>query len=176
MGWKHGFNSPFRSEVYFVRTTQITDLKWGTPKTIMLRDADFGPIRLRAFGTYTLKAVDPRALLTELVGTDGVFEADEVTDLMRSIIGSAFADLLGESQYAALDLAARYRELSDEFVGLMALLRIETVCGLVEKHHGRLVQDGGSQRDAGPVALGAVPCEAIDDRVQAEVGGQLFDA
>ena len=59
-GWKFGFNSPFKSEVYFVSTRQITDLKWGTPNPIMLRDPEFGPIRLRAFGTYALKAVEPR--------------------------------------------------------------------------------------------------------------------
>ena len=68
MGWKHGFNSPFRSEVYFVSTRQITDLKWGTPNPIMFRDPDFGPIRLRAFGTYSLRAQDPKALLKELIG------------------------------------------------------------------------------------------------------------
>jgi membrane protease subunit (stomatin/prohibitin family) len=111
-GWKHGFDSPFKSEVYFVSTRQVTDLKWGTPNPIMLRDPEFGPIRLRAFGTYTLKAVEPRALLQELVGTDAVFEADEIHELMRSIINSAFADMLGESEIAALDLASRYQELS----------------------------------------------------------------
>lgn len=113
-GWKYGFNSPFKSEVYFVSTRQITDLKWGTPNPIMLRDPEFGPIRLRAFGTYALKAVEPKALLTELVGTDGVVEADEVTELMRSIITSAFSDMLGEKQIAALDLASKYREFSEE--------------------------------------------------------------
>lgn len=113
-GWKHGFNSPFRSEVYFCSTRQVTDLKWGTPNPIMLRDADFGPIRLRAFGTYALKATDPKALLKELVGTDGVVEADEVSELMRSIIMTAFADMLGESKIAALDLAANYREMSEQ--------------------------------------------------------------
>lgn len=113
-GWKYGFNSPFRSEVYFVSTRQITDLKWGTPNPVMLRDPEFGPIRLRAFGTYALKAVDPKALLTELVGTDGVVEAEEIGELMRSIITESFADLLAEKQIAALDLAAHYREFSDE--------------------------------------------------------------
>jgi membrane protease subunit (stomatin/prohibitin family) len=113
-GWKHGFNSPFRSEVYFVSTRQIADLKWGTPNPIMLRDEDFGPIRLRAFGTYTLKALDPQVLLKELVGTDGVFESDELTELMRGVIVSAFADLVGSSKIAALDLAANYRDLSAE--------------------------------------------------------------
>ena len=127
-GWKYGFNSPFRSEVYFVSTRQITDLKWGTPNPIMLRDADFGPIRLRAFGTYALKATDPKALLKELVGTDGVVEADEVSELMRSIIMTAFADMLGESKVAALDLAAKYREMSEELRKL--------VCERVDDEYG----------------------------------------
>jgi membrane protease subunit (stomatin/prohibitin family) len=113
-GWKYGFNSPFKSEVYFVSTRQITDLKWGTPNPIMLRDADFGPVRVRAFGTYAVKAVDPKALLKELVGTDAEFDADEVTELLRSIIVTAFADLVGSSKIAVLDLAAHYRDLSDD--------------------------------------------------------------
>jgi len=113
-GWKFGFNSPFKSEIYFVTTRQITDLKWGTPNPVMLRDPEFGPIRLRAFGTYALKAVEPKALLTELIGTDGVVEADEVTELMRSIISSAMADMLAEKQVAALDLASKYTEFSEE--------------------------------------------------------------
>jgi len=113
-GWKFGFNSPFKSEIYFVSTRQITDLKWGTPNPIMLRDPEFGPIRLRAFGTYALKATEPKALLRELVGTDGVVEADEVSELMRSMINTAFADIVAEKQIAALDLAAHYREFSEE--------------------------------------------------------------
>jgi membrane protease subunit (stomatin/prohibitin family) len=127
-GWKYGFNSPFRSEVYFVSTRQITDLKWGTPNPIMLRDADFGPIRLRAFGTYALKATEPKALLKELVGTDGVVEADEVSELLRSIIMTAFADMLGESKIAALDLAAHYREMSEQLRKL--------VCERVDDEYG----------------------------------------
>ena len=111
-GWSHGFDSPFKAEVYFVSTRQVTDLKWGTPNPIMLRDPDFGPIRLRAFGSYTLKAADPVALLKELVGTGASFEADEVHELLRSIINSSLADLLGKSEIAALDLAAHYQTLS----------------------------------------------------------------
>lgn len=112
LGWKYGFESPFKCEVYFVSTRQITGLKWGTPNPVMLRDADFGPIRLRAFGTYNLQAKDAKTLIEQLVGTDGVFEAGEVTELMRSIIVSAFADVLGTSNVAALDLASNYNELS----------------------------------------------------------------
>ncbi|MBL8843556.1 MAG: SPFH domain-containing protein [Planctomycetes bacterium] len=113
-GWKHGFDSPFKSEVYFVSTRQVTDLKWGTPNPIMLRDPDFGPIRLRAFGTYSLKAADPKVLLKELVGTDGVFATDELETLLRSTIGTAFAERLASSQIAALDLARSYQQLSDQ--------------------------------------------------------------
>ncbi len=113
-GWKHGFNSPFRSEVYFVSTRQITDLKWGTPNPIMLRDSDFGPIRLRAFGHYALKATDPVTLLKELVGTDGEFEAEEVTELLRSLINTSLADILGKSDISALDLASNYVDLSSK--------------------------------------------------------------
>lgn len=129
MGWKHGFNSPFRSEVYFVSTRQITDLKWGTPNPIMLRDPEFGPIRLRAFGTYSLKADQPTILLKELVGTDGQFEADEVIELLRSIIATAFAEMLGKAQVAALDLASNYQKFSDDLKKL-ACERIDDEYGL----------------------------------------------
>lgn len=114
MGWKFGFDSPFRSEVYFVSTRQITELKWGTPNPIMMRDMDFGPVRIRAFGTYALRASDPKALLKELVGTDGVFEADEIGELMRSIITTSFATIIGEAKISVLDLASSYRDLSEK--------------------------------------------------------------
>jgi membrane protease subunit (stomatin/prohibitin family) len=113
-GWKYGFDSPFKAEVYFVATRQITDLKWGTPNPVMMRDPDFGPIRVRAFGTYTLKAVDPKTLLEELVGTDSRFEADEITELLRSIVNTAFADVIAKSDIAILDLASNYQRLSEE--------------------------------------------------------------
>jgi len=113
-GWRYGFDSPFKAEVYFVSTRQIADLKWGTPNPVMMRDADFGPIRLRAFGTYTLKATDPRALLQELVGADSSFEADEISELLRSIINQSFAELVASAEIAALDLAENYRELSEQ--------------------------------------------------------------
>lgn len=113
-GWKYGFDSPFKAEVYFVSTKQVTDMKWGTPNPVMLRDPEFGPIRLRAFGTYSVQVADAKALLKELVGTDSNFSTDELTELLRSIIISSFTDMLGESKVAALDLASKYREMSDE--------------------------------------------------------------
>jgi len=128
-GWKYGFDSPFKAEVYFVSTRQIPDLKWGTPNPVMMRDVDFGPIRLRAFGTYTLKATDPRALLQELVGADSSFEADEISELLRSIINHGFAELLASSEIAALDLAENYRELSEQ-LRLQVVEKIDDEYGL----------------------------------------------
>jgi len=112
LGWKYGFDSPFKAEVYFVNTTQMTDLKWGTPNPIMLRDPDFGPLRVRAFGTYTLKTLDPCVLLRELVGTDGVFDTEEISELLRSIINSAFAEVVASAGLPVLDLASHYDDLS----------------------------------------------------------------
>jgi membrane protease subunit (stomatin/prohibitin family) len=127
-GWKYGFESPFKAEVYFVRTTQITDLKWGTPNPIMMRDPEFGPIRIRAFGAYALKAVEPKALLKEIVGTDGDFGADDITELLRSIIATTFTDLLAKLRMPVLDLATKYVELSEQ-------LRQE-VCERIDDEYG----------------------------------------
>jgi membrane protease subunit (stomatin/prohibitin family) len=114
LGWKYGFDSPFKAEVYFVNTTVITDLKWGTPNPVMMRDSDFGPVRVRAFGTYTLRATDPATLLGELVGTDSLYEADEISELLRSIVNNAFAEVISNSQIPVLDLAMSYRSLSEK--------------------------------------------------------------
>ena len=113
-GWRHGFESPFKSEIYFVNTRQIVDLKWGTPNPIPIRDPEFGPIRLRAFGTYTLRASDPRALLRELVGTDDSFEADEIHELMRGLVHSCLAEVLGRGEIPAVELAANYPALAEQ--------------------------------------------------------------
>ncbi len=113
MGWMHGFDSPFKAEIYFVSSRQLTDLKWGTSNPVPLRDPDFGSVRVRAFGTYTLRAIDPGRLLSELVGTDGVYEAEEVSALLRSIISMTFADVIASSGISVLDLAQNYSELSE---------------------------------------------------------------
>ncbi len=110
-GWKHGFHSPFKCEVYFVSTRRYTDQKWGTKNPIMLRDAEFGPIRMRAFGTYAFRVEEAGKFIQEIVGTDGYFTTDEITNQLRNIIVSRFTDILGESKIPALDLAANYDEL-----------------------------------------------------------------
>jgi membrane protease subunit (stomatin/prohibitin family) len=112
-GWKYGFNSPFKCEVYFVSTTTIGPLKWGTPNPVTMRDADFGAIRLGAFGTYTLHCADPKLLMRQLVGTDGTYDADQINQVLRSIIQSSFATALGEAKIPALDLTSSYEKLGD---------------------------------------------------------------
>jgi membrane protease subunit (stomatin/prohibitin family) len=112
-GWMHGFDSPFKADVYFVATRQVTDLKWGTPNPVILRDATFGPIRVRAFGTYTLRANDPRRLLAELVGTDSRVDTDELGEVLRAAISSCFADMIATADIHIVDLASQYQKLSD---------------------------------------------------------------
>jgi len=112
-GWKYGFNSPFKAEVYFVNTTQFTDLKWGTQNPIMLRDPEFGPIRLRAFGLFTLRVSEPARFLREVVGTDGTFEVDEIVGYLKRTVVSRFTQALASANVPALDLASRYHEISE---------------------------------------------------------------
>lgn len=113
-GWKYGFNSPFKAEVYFVSSTQVTDLKWGTQNPIMLRDPEFGPIRLRAFGVFTLKVKDPAKFLRNVAGTDGQFEVDEILGQLRRTLVSRFTSSLGQAKVAALDLASNYDAIADK--------------------------------------------------------------
>src|SRR5919202_1273840 len=110
--WKYGFNSPFKAEVYFVNTKQFTDLKWGTMNPIMMRDADFGMVRLRAFGIYSIRVSDPRAFIKEVAGTNRHIETEDIEGQLKRTLVSSFTDALGESKIPALDLASNYDELS----------------------------------------------------------------
>src|SRR6266446_2749781 len=110
--WKHGFNSPIKSEVYFVNTKQFTDLKWGTSNPVMMRDSDFGMVRLRAFGIYSIRVTDPRALIKEVAGTNAHFVTEDIEGQLKRTLVSGFSDALAESKIAALDLASNYEELS----------------------------------------------------------------
>jgi membrane protease subunit (stomatin/prohibitin family) len=111
--WKYGFNSPFKAEVYFVNTRNFTDLKWGTKNPITMRDADFGIVRLRAFGSYTIKVIDPRLLVEEIVGTDKRFTTDEIANQLRNIIITRFTDVVAELKVPILDLATQYDQISE---------------------------------------------------------------
>ncbi len=109
--WDHGFKSPFKSEIYYVNTTRFQDLKWGTKNPIMLRDPEFGPVRLRAFGTYTIRVKDPGKFLVEIVGTDGEFTTDEISYQIRNIIVSRFSSAIAGSGIPVLDMAANTQDL-----------------------------------------------------------------
>ena len=107
-GWKYGFNSPFKAEVYFFSMRTFTGLKWGTPNPIILRDPELGPVRLRAFGNYSLRISDPRLLLEKLISTDGRFEVEEIAEQLRSLLVSRFAAWVGKAQMSVYDFAAQY--------------------------------------------------------------------
>ncbi len=110
--WDHGFQSPFKSEVYFVSTTRFNDQKWGTKNPIMARDPEFGPVRLRAFGTYSMRVADPGRFMTEIVGTDGEFTADEVSGQIRNVILQEVGKVLAGSGIPVLDMAANTGDLA----------------------------------------------------------------
>ena len=118
-GWKYGFESPFKADVYFVVTRLFAGNKWGTSNPVMMRDSDFGIVRLRAFGTYDFRIVEPAKFLKEVAGTDQHFRLDEFADVMRSRIVSVFSDALASSKVPALDVAARYTELGDALLPLI---------------------------------------------------------
>ncbi|WP_323767353.1 SPFH domain-containing protein [Marinovum sp.] len=109
--WDHGFKSPFKSEIYFVNTTRFTDLKWGTKNPIMLRDPEFGPTRIRAFGTYSVRVKEPALFMTEIVGTDGEFTMDEISYQIRNIIVQEFSRVIAGSGIPVLDMAANTADL-----------------------------------------------------------------
>lgn len=109
--WPHGFESPFKAEVYFCSTRIFTDLKWGTRNPVMLRDPEFGPVRLRAFGTYAIRIKDPATFLREVVGTDGHFTVEEISAQLRNTVIARFSTIIGASGIPLLDLAASYEKL-----------------------------------------------------------------
>ncbi|MDP3486639.1 MAG: SPFH domain-containing protein, partial [Bacillota bacterium] len=109
--WKYGFNSPFKAEVYFVNTKQFTNQKWGTANPIMMRDQEFGMLRLRAFGIFSFRVTDPAKFLKELFGTNSTFQTEDIAGQLRGMIISGMTDLVAESKIAALDLAMHYDEL-----------------------------------------------------------------
>jgi excisionase family DNA binding protein len=117
--WPFGFDSPFKADVYFVTTRLFTGNKWGTSNPVMVRDNDFGIVRLRAFGTYDFKVVDPKTFLREIAGSDHNFRLDEFSDTMRSRIVSIFTDAIASAKIPVLDVASRYTELGEALLPLI---------------------------------------------------------
>ena len=106
-----GGRDVFTAEVYFVNLVEFTDWKWGTPEPITLRDADFGIVRLRAFGNYSVQITDPQLFVTKVVGTGGGYRTSEIQDFLRGMIIARFTDVLGEAKIPALDLPALQDEI-----------------------------------------------------------------
>ena len=110
--WKFGFNSPFKSDVYFVNTKQFMDRKWGTANPVMMRDTDFGMIRIRAFGSFAFRVKDPEVFMKECFGTSSLFTVEGVEGQLKSMVVSGLSDAIAQSKIPALDIAANYSGLS----------------------------------------------------------------
>ena len=111
--WKYAFESPFKADVYFLNTRLFTGNKWGTTNPVMMPDDDLGVVRVRAFGMYDFRIVEPRTFLREVAGSDHDFTVDEFIDVMRSRIVSAFSDAVAAAKIPVLQIASRYREIGD---------------------------------------------------------------
>ncbi len=107
-----GGNSRIKAEVYFINTKRFMGLKWGTQNPIMLRDRDFGNIRLRGFGTYAIKVEDPTKFMRECFGTNPIFRVGDISEQYKSSLIQLLTDVIAESGVSALDLATKYKELS----------------------------------------------------------------
>ncbi|CAN5906516.1 SPFH domain-containing protein [soil metagenome] len=119
-GWKYGFDSPYKAEIYFVNTKQFTNLKYGTKNPIMIRDAEFGPVRIRAFGSYALRITDAKTFLKEIAGTDDHVTTEEITENLRNIVMTRFTDAVASAKIPVLDMASNYDEFSDTILKKIA--------------------------------------------------------
>lgn len=118
-GWKYGFNSPFKAEVYFVNTKNFIDQKWGTKNAIILSDNRFGMVEIRAFGMYSFKVTDAPVFIREIVGTNQTFTTENIQEQLKSIIVTRFSDATGESNLPIETYAANLNELSEAIFGYM---------------------------------------------------------
>jgi membrane protease subunit (stomatin/prohibitin family) len=160
--WDHGFNSPFKAEVYFVSTKRFTDLKWGTKNPIMLRDPEFAMVRLRAFGTYEIRISDAKRFLLEIVGTDGEFTTDEIEDQLTNLILSKLPTILAESKTPALDMARDY----------------ELFANYLNEHMKPYFDEYGLELTKILVENISLPPEvekALDERTSRQIAGNLDD-
>ena len=160
--WDHGFKSPFKSEIYFVNTTRFNDLKWGTKNPIMARDPEFGPVRLRSYGTYSIRVADPARFLTEIVGTDGEFTMDEISFQIRNIIVQEFSRVIAGSGIPVLDMAANTADF-----GKIVAEAIDPVIA----QYGLSIPELYIENISLPPAVE----QALDDRTSRGIAGNLND-
>jgi membrane protease subunit (stomatin/prohibitin family) len=119
-GWKYGFESPWKAEVYFVNTRQFTDMKWGTQNPVIVRDPEFGAVRLRAFGAFAMRVVDPARLLREMVGTDPQFRTEEVQEYLRQLVVGHLGSALATANVPMLDLAAKQLQIGSTLAAVLS--------------------------------------------------------
>ena len=112
-GWKYGFESPFKAEVYFVSTRQFTNLKWGTPGPCTMRDPEFGAVRVTAFGIYAIKIKDPAVFIREIAGTDCEFTTEEIHDNLKGKIGMRIKEVMPELKIPVIDLESKVYTLGE---------------------------------------------------------------
>ena len=112
-GWKYGFESPFKAEVYFCSTRQFTNLKWGTPGPCTMRDPEFGAVRVTAFGLYSIRIKDPSVFIREIVGTGGLFTTDSIEDNLRGKIGTCIKEVMPDAGIPVIDLESKVVKLGE---------------------------------------------------------------
>ena len=113
LSWKYGFENPFRSDIYFVNTRQFVNFKWGTANPIIIRDKDYGAVRVRGYGTYSFRVTDAFVFMQELSGTNSTFRTEDISSYIRSIVVSGISDAIGESKIPILDMAGNLMELGN---------------------------------------------------------------
>jgi len=117
-GWRYGFSSPFKAEVYFLNLRQYLDQKWGTANPVLIRDPEFavgnrpGRVRIRAYGSYNFRIVDPRLFFDEVVGTQGMVSTEDIEGYLRRRLVSVFSQVAGQSDLSVADMAANYDVLA----------------------------------------------------------------
>ncbi len=155
------FQYPYKGDIYFCSTRQFMDNGWGTPRPIMLRDAEFGPVRIRAFGNYSYRITDPAEFLRQVVGTDGLFTTDEINGQLKKKLQSAFASEVGASKIPILDLAASYMEFGESLKSSMS--------GKMSDAYGISITDFVIENISLPEAVE----KALDDRSKMGMLGDL---
>lgn len=108
--WSFAFQTPITLDVYFVNTKQFTNIKWGTQNPFIMRDPEFGVVRVRGFGSFSFRVDDAPTFMTELFGTNSTFKTDDIQEYLRSMVVSALTDAVGESKVSVLDLAGNTTE------------------------------------------------------------------
>lgn len=160
MSWKYGFNSPFQADVYFLSTRQFVNQKWGTKSPVMVRDAEFGPVRLRAFGSFNFKILDAKAFLTQVVATNPSFSVEDINEQLRNTVVARGMDAVAESKIPVLDIAANYDEM-----GLLITQRIQPDFAELGLQLSKLLVEN--------VSLPQEVEEALDKRSQMGIIGNL---